>query len=322
MPRRTERAVFEVGMNHAGEITPLSRLIAPDAVVITNVGPVHIENFPDGETGVAEAKAEIFAGLAPGGTAVLNADNIWFDLLQARAKSHGARVVSYGAGSDCAGQLTGFEATEDGVVVSARLHGRSLRFPIRQSGPHWGPNSLAVLLMLEALGVDLNIGLTALAQFAPLAGRGEVRRLAVPGGAVTLIDESYNANPVSMAAALAALGARQDATRRIVVLTDMLELGPESPRYHAQLAAPITAAGVDLVFCAGALMESLWTALPAAQRGGYAAGAGDLASQVAAALQPGDLVMVKGSNGSRAGSIVAALAAEFQSDQAGEGAAH
>lgn len=322
LPRAARRAVFEVGMNHAGEIAPLSRMIAPHAVAITTVGPVHIENFPDGERGVALAKAEIFAGLQRGGVAVLGADNAWFELLRAGAEAVGARVLSFGSSEACDARLIAVEPTAAGAVVSARLHGRDLRFPIRQSGQHWGANSLAALLMLEALEVDLDTGLAALAAFAPLAGRGAVRHLAIPGGAFTLIDESYNANPISMAAAIASLGARHDATRRIVILTDMLELGPESLRYHAQLAAPIAAAGVDLVFCAGDLMGALWDALPQAQRGAHAATASELAGPIAEAVRPGDVVMVKGSNGSKAGLIVAELTALFDSNPAGEGAAH
>jgi len=326
MPAATERAVFEVGMNHAGEIAPLSRMIAPDVVAITTVGPVHIENFADGERGVAMAKAEIFAGLKPGGVAVLNADNAWFDLLRAQAQAAGARLVRFGADAACEAQLTGFEPTDGGALVSATLHGRPIRFPIRQSGAHWGANSMALLLMLEALDVDLSTGLAALAEFAPLAGRGAVRRLRVGDGAFTLIDESYNANPVSMAAAIASLAARRDVARRLIALTDMLELGPESRRYHAQLAAPIAAAGVDLVFCAGEMMGALWESLPAARRGAYAAAAPDLTDAIAEAVRPGDVVMVKGSNGSHAGRIVAALAARFEpiaaGRTAGEGAAH
>ena len=317
LPRDTQRAVFEVGMNHAGEIEPLSRMIAPHAAAITTVGPVHVENFPDGEAGVAAAKAEVFAGLQPGGAAVLNADNPWFDQLTAAAKTHGARVAAFGSSADCDAQLTGFEALpQGGARVRARLHGQGLDFPIRQSGLHWGLNSLAVLLLLEALDAPIEAGLEALAGFEPLAGRGAVLRLPVAGGAVTLIDESYNANPVSMAAAITSLGARQDAARRIVALTDMLELGPESARYHAQLAEPIGAAGVDLVFCAGERMRALWAALPAAQRGGYASEASGLADAIADVVRAGDVVMVKGSNGSKAGAIVAALKARF-----GEGAA-
>ena len=321
MPRDTRRAVFEVGMNHMGEIEPLSRMIAPHAVVITTVGPVHMENFAEGERGVAKAKAEIFAGLQPGGTAVLNADNAWFDLLKAEAEAVGAKVVKFGADAACEAQLLGFEVAAGGAVVSARLHGRNLRFPLRQSGAHWGPNALAVLLMLEALAVDLDTGLAALAGFEPMAGRGAMRSVALRHGAFDLIDESYNANPVSMAAAIASLGARSVSGRRIVALTDMLELGPQSPQFHADLAEPLAAAGVDLVFCTGPLMRALWEGLPPTQRGGYAETAGELAGRVAETVRPGDVVMVKGSNGSKAGDIVAGLSAAFDYEQAGEGAA-
>ena len=309
MPRDTERAVFEIGMNHAGEIAPLSRFVRPHAVAITTVGPVHTENFPDGESGVARAKAEIFAGIEPGGVAVLNADNRWFDFLGEQAHKAGAGVRSFGRDVSCDAQLVDFVPESGRAIVRARLHGKALDFPILQTGFHWGPNSMAVLLMLEALGVSLDDSLAALGAFEPLAGRGAERAVRLPGGAFTLIDESYNANPVSMAAAFASLGARKAAGRRIVALTDMLELGPEGPTFHAGLAAPLDAAGVDLVFAAGPLMKSLWDALPPTRRGGYANTAAELAPLVGAAVEPGDLVMVKGSNGSRAGAVAAALAA-------------
>jgi len=141
MPRDTERAVFEIGMNHADEITPLSRMVRPHAVAITTVGPVHTENFPDGETGVARAKAEIFAGLEPGGVAVLNADNRWFDFLAGEARKAGAKVVSFGAGEACDARLIDFQLQAGHAVVQARLHGKALDFPILQTGFHWGPNS-------------------------------------------------------------------------------------------------------------------------------------------------------------------------------------
>jgi UDP-N-acetylmuramoyl-tripeptide--D-alanyl-D-alanine ligase len=194
-------------------------------------------------------------------------------------------------------------------VVQARLHGKAMDFPILQTAAHWGLNSMAVMLMLEALDVDLDKSLAALGSFEPLEGRGAEARIAVRGGRFTLIDESYNANPISMASAIATLGARPTRGRRIVALTDMLELGPDAPRFHAGLAEPIEAAKVDLVFCAGPLMRSLYDALPSTRRGAYAETAADLAPQVARAAEPGDLVMVKGSNGSKAGLIAQALAA-------------
>jgi UDP-N-acetylmuramoyl-tripeptide--D-alanyl-D-alanine ligase len=309
MPRDTERAVFEIGMNHADEIRPLVRMVRPHAVAITTVGPVHVENFPDGETGVARAKAEIFAGLEPGGVAVLNADNPWLDLLTQEAKAVGAEIRTFGSAPGADAQLLDFSADKGGAVARARLHGKPVDIRLLQTGFHWGPNSLAVLLLLEALGVSLDDGLAALASFQPLEGRGAEREIRLPAGGFTLIDESYNANPISMAAAVASLGARRPRGRRIVALTDMLELGADAPRFHADLARPLDEARIDLVFCAGPLMKSLWDALPPTRRGGYAETAADLAPQVARAAEPGDLVMVKGSNGSKAGAVAAALAA-------------
>ena len=322
MPRDTERAVFEIGMNHAGEIEPLSRLVQPHAVAITNVGPVHTENFETGEEGVARAKAEIFAGLKRDGRAVLNAGDDWYELLREEAEAHGAEVVCFGSADHCDAKLLGFEAQPGGgAEVKARLHGRMISFPIAQSGLHWGPNSLAVLLMLEALEVPLDTGLQALAGFAPLAGRGAERIVKGPKGAFTLIDESYNANPISMRAAIATLGARRVQGRRLVALTDMLELGPDAPRQHAAIGNALDESGIDLVFCAGPLMKDLWDVLPSRRRGGYAASAAELAPQVVEAVEAGDVVMVKGSNGSKASVIAAALAGLAEGRAAAGGAA-
>jgi UDP-N-acetylmuramoyl-tripeptide--D-alanyl-D-alanine ligase len=314
MPRDAERAVFEIGMNHAEEIRPLTRMVMPHAAVVTTVGPVHTENFPDGEAGVARAKAEVFAGLDVGGVAVLNADNPWFDLLKAEALKVGAQVRTFGRAEGADARLIDFQGAAGRAVVQARFHGKGLDFPILQTGMHWGLNSMVVLLMLEALDVDLGDSLAALGSFEPLEGRGAEATVRLAGGAFTLIDESYNANPISMASAIATLGARKVGSgktggRRIVALTDMLELGDEAPRYHAALAEPLAEANVDLVFCAGPLMKSLWDALPTTRRGGYAETAADLAPQVSRAAEPGDLVMVKGSNGSKAGAVAAALRA-------------
>lgn len=309
MPRDTERAVFEVGMNHADEITPLSRFIRPHAVAITTVGPVHLENFADGEEGVARAKAEIFAGLEPQGVAVLNADNPWFDLLKGEAEKAGASIWSFGSHEGVTAQLTGFDVHAGGATVSVNLRGEAISFPILQTGVHWGPNSLCVLLMLEALGVSREIALQALATFEPIEGRGAETVVRIDGGAFTLVDESYNANPVSMQAALKTLGARKVEGRRIAVLTDMLELGEGSARFHAELAGPLDAANVDRVFLAGVHMKSLWEALPPTRQGGYAEVTEKLTATLTGAIRPGDVVMVKGSNGSRAGVLARALAA-------------
>jgi len=309
MARATERAVFEIGMNHADEIRPLTQMVRPHAAVVTTVGPVHTENFPDGEAGVARAKAEVFEGLERGGVAVLNADNRWFDVLAAAAKAAGASVRAFGHGEACEARLIDFQVEGGHAVVQGRFHGKAVDFPILQTGVHWGLNSMAVLLMLEALDVDLGDSLAALGSFEPLEGRGAERTIRLPAGEFTLIDESYNANPISMASAIATLGARQAAGRRIVALTDMLELGPEARSFHAGLAEPLDRADVDLVFCAGPLMKSLWDALPSTRRGAYADSAAELSPLVARAAEPGDVVMVKGSNGSKAGAVAQALKA-------------
>jgi UDP-N-acetylmuramoyl-tripeptide--D-alanyl-D-alanine ligase len=273
------------------------------------VGPVHTENFADGEAGVARAKAEVFAGLEPGGIAVLNADNRWFELLKQEAERAGALVRTFGAMEGCDARLTAFEAEPGGARVAAVVDGEVVRFALRQSGQHWGPNALATILMLKALDVDMPTAVGALETFQPLSGRGAERPIRLPGGDALLIDESYNANPISMAAALATVGARAANGRRMAVLTDMLELGPDERALHAALVESVEAAGVDLVFCAGPLMKSLWDALPSTRRGGYALNAADLAPLVERAVEPGDVVMVKGSNGSRAHVVAAALAA-------------
>ena len=340
LPRDAQFAVFELGMNHAGEIGPLSRLVQPHVAVVTTVGPVHVENFPDGEAGVARAKAEVFEGLMPGGVAVLNADDKWFDLLAEAARAAGAKVLSFGRGEHCDAQLVsslplegggteggGGSAADGGLapasptvalsppslpfpppggrVLVVKMHGRVLSFPIAQSGAHWGPNSLAVLLAVEALGAPVSAAIEALAQVAPLAGRGVVKHVPIAGGEITLVDESYNANPVSMRAAIDTLA--QAPPRRLAVLTDMLELGPEAARHHAELAAPLEAADVAAAYLAGPSMRHLHDALPRGRRGVWAHDAAELAPAVLAAVRPGDTVMVKGSNGSRAGLIVKAL---------------
>jgi len=312
MPADTQRAVFEIGMNHADEITPLSEFVAPRAVVITTVGAVHTENFPDGETGVARAKAEIFDGLTPGGQnlgglAILNADNRWFDFLSKAARGAGALVAAFGETGGVDAQLTGHHVMGGRARIEARYHGREIAFSLSHTGRHQAVNALAALLMLEALEVDLETAMAALEDFETLEGRGKVVAVAVPGGEITVIDESYNANPVSMSATLRSLGEREVEGRKIAVLSDMLELGPDEAALHAGLAEAIEAAGVDRVYLAGPRMKALWDVLPGSLRGAWRDTAADLTPEVLAALQPGDAVMIKGSNGSKAGLVAKAL---------------
>ena len=309
MPRATRYAAFEMGMNHSEEIRPLSRMVRPHVAVVTTVGGAHVENFVDGDRGVAHAKAEIFDGLEPSGVAVLNADNEWFDLLSQTAKAAGARVFSFGRGPTCDARLIDFQSHPAGSTVTASFLGRTLRFEIAQTGSHWGLNSLAVLLAVEALGAPLEPAMQALERFEPLAGRGRSHRLKIGGVAMTLVDESYNANPVSMRAVLAALGDMNAAGRKIVVLTDMLEMGQDAPTLHAALAEPLAAAGVDLVFAAGPMMRSLFDVLPDGVRGAWRPTAEALTPLLLEALKPGDVVAVKGSKGSRASVVVDAVLA-------------
>jgi UDP-N-acetylmuramoyl-tripeptide--D-alanyl-D-alanine ligase len=309
MPADTERAVFEIGMNHADEITPLSGMVRPHVVAITTVGPVHVENFPDGETGVARAKAEIFDGTAHGAVAVLNADNRWFGCLSARARARGLVVRSFGRAEGADARLTDFGVEAGRGVIRGEVDGHPVDLTLSQTGAHWGLNAMAVLLLLEAMDVSQQDGLAALSDFQALPGRGAESLVRSHMGDFTLIDESYNANPISMAATIGSLGVRRAPGRRILALTDMLELGDEATRFHADLARPIADAGIDLVFCAGPLMKSLWDALPSTRRGGYAVEASELAPMISATVGQGDLVMVKGSNGSRAGLVAGALRA-------------
>ena len=311
MPRSTERAVFEIGMNAPGEIAPLSRFVRPHAACVTTVGPVHIEAFADGEAGVAREKAAIFEGLAEGGVAIFNADNAFASVLNGTARGLGARIVTFGSGAGCDARLIDFRPHDGGARVTAELFGRPVDFTLSQSGFHWGLNSLCVLLMLDALDVPLETGLQALADFQPLAGRGQVTRVTAPGGAFTLIDESYNANPLSMAAGFRSLGAKPVAPggRRIVVLTDMLELGDRSRDLHEGLAQPIEAAGLDLVHAAGPEMKRLHDALPVSRRGLWRETAAELAAEAGLLAGANDIVMVKGSNGSKASLVARALAA-------------
>lgn len=308
MPIQTRRAVFEIGMNAPGEIAPLSKLVAPHAACVTTVGPVHIEAFADGETGVAREKAAIFQGLVPDGTAVLNGDIALAPLLCDAAGRLGARRVTFGTDIGHDARLLDFRPDAEGATVVAELFGRPLEYRLAQSGAHWGLNSLCVLLMLDALDVSLETGLQALAEFQPLAGRGQTRQVALADGAFTLIDESYNANPLSMTAGFRSLGARAVSGRRIVVLTDMLELGDQSRSLHEGLAGPIDAAGLDLVHAAGPEMRWLYDALPTSRRGLWRATAAELAAEAGLLVAPGDVVMVKGSNGSRASLVAKALA--------------
>jgi UDP-N-acetylmuramoyl-tripeptide--D-alanyl-D-alanine ligase len=313
MPRDATFGVFEIGMNHAGEIAPLTRLVRPHVAVITTVEPVHLEFFPSVEA-IAEAKGEILLGLVPGGTAVLPHDNAHFALLKERASAAGANVVSFGyaegAGVRC------LQASLDARGSSVIAGIGSQRFPYRIGAPgeHYVKNSLAVLAALQALRTDALRCLHALVAVSAPAGRGARKVLeASGGGRVLLIDESYNANPASVRAALAAVATvpRGDFPRRIAVLGDMLELGEASADLHRGLGAALDAAGIDLLFACGPRMKVLFDRVGPKRQGVWAPDSTQLEPALLRAVQAGDVVMVKGSLATRMAPLVAALNARF-----------
>jgi UDP-N-acetylmuramoyl-tripeptide--D-alanyl-D-alanine ligase len=309
MPRETEFGVFEIGMNHAHEILPLTGMVRPHVAVITTVEPVHIEFFPS-LWGIADAKGEIFSGLEPGGTAVINRDNAYFDRMRAHAlASTAGRVISFGEHEAADIRANRIIVKPDHSVVDATIFGQPLTYRIGTAGRHHALNSLSVLAASHALGADLALVALSFAELEPPVGRGERTMLSVSEGEALLIDESYNANPASMRAALANLGAVElgRGARRIAVLGDMKELGETGPQLHAELAEAIQANGIDLVFTAGALMQNLVDVLPKARVAAHAQTSADLVDAVCAAVRPGDAVTVKGSLSMRMALVVKAL---------------
>ena len=319
-PQSARYAVLEMGMNHAGEIAPLARLTRPHVAIVTAVEPVHLEFFASVEA-IADAKAEIFLGLEPGGAAVINRDSPHFARLARHAKSAGVdRVVSFGEHAEADARLIKFALQADSSTVYASILGAEVTYKIGAPGRHVVLNSLAVLAAAALCGADLALAALALSNLAPAGGRGARQSLQLPGGSALLIDESYNANPASMQAALALLGQAPVGPRgrRIAVLGEMLELGPQGAELHRGLLDSIIANSVDLVFCAGPLFQGFWEALPTGRRGGYAVTSAALEAELLRVLRAGDAVMVKGSLGSKMGPIVKALARQYSSQGARE----
>jgi UDP-N-acetylmuramoyl-tripeptide--D-alanyl-D-alanine ligase len=308
-PSSARYAVFEIGMNHAGEIAPLSRLVRPHVAVITTIAPVHLE-FLGSLANIADAKAEIFLGVPPNGAAVINRDIDQFAQLSARAHQGGIeRVVSFGEHPQADARLVKCALHARCSTVEAEILGTRFSYKIGAPGRHLVINSLAVLAVAELVGADIALAALALAELHAGPGRGAPITIEVAGGSALILDESYNANPASVEAGLAVLGRSVIGPqgRRIAVLGDMLELGPDGPVLHRGLADVVVANDIDLVFCCGPLMQGLWQALPANRRGGYAEDSAALEGQVLPAIRAGDVIMVKGSLGSRMGPIVKAL---------------
>ena len=294
MPREAEFGIFEMGMSAAGEISGLTRQVRPHLTLITAIAPAHIESLGSLDA-IADAKAEIFEGLEPDGVAIIPNDSPQRDRLLKAARRHAESIVTFGSGDADVHAIHAVAAEGGGSLISAALLERELTFTISQRGEHWVSNALAVLAAVEAVGEDVGVAGLALADMGGLKGRGERHTVAVPGGEVLLIDESYNANPASMAATLKSLGEEKDVARRIAVLGPMRELGEHEAALHAGLAPAVLGAKVDALILIGEEMAPLAAALDGASvtRAGSVDEAADALLKM---LRPGDAVLVKASN--------------------------
>lgn len=317
MPADTRAAVIEIGMNHPGEIAPLARLSRLHVALITTVAPAHLEAFENLE-GIAVEKAAILDGLEPGGTAILPADLSVTPILLDAARAAGARIVTFGAAATADYRLADVQVTDTATIVHATCRGTRRLFKVMTPGRHFAANALATLAAADALGLDPDVAACDLGQWAPPPGRGTRERVLldrVEETAFDLIDDAFNANPASMAAALDLLAAvapedgvgRVGRGRRIAVLGDMLELGRTELALHAALADHPAMAVVDVVHCVGPRMRALWARLPRGRRGEWAESADTLAPRARSLIDAGDIVLVKGSKGIRVSRVVDAL---------------
>ena len=310
MPADAEYGVFEVGMNHAGEITPLSQMIRPDVAIITTVEPAHIEFF-DSIEAIADAKAEIFSGMN-GGTAILNRDNPLYVRIAKGAKPPNvARTLSFGENPEADARLITRVADSSGNNVEAVICSRRIGYRLGLPGQHLVQNSLAVLAAICAVDADVAAAAKTLSELTPIAGRGARRIIKVPDGSFTIIDESYNANPASMRAAMETLAAMrpEPCAKRIAVLGDMRELGKNSRDYHVALADILIKNGIDKVYACGDQMAAMFDAIPTEMRGGYSDSAQELGQTVTARVRTGDVITVKGSLASGMKTVVDQLSA-------------
>ena len=309
LPDETEAAVLEMGMNHAGEIAALTRLVRPHVALITTIAPAHIEHLGSIEA-IADAKAEIFEGLEPDGVAIIPEDVAQRGRLLKAARRHAGRTVSFGSGDADVVAVHAVRAENGGSLVTARLVESELTFTIAQRGDHWVSNALAVLAAVEAVGADLAVAGLALADMGGLKGRGERHRLRAADGDYLLIDESYNANPASMAATLKSLGEERDVARRIAVLGPMRELGVTGANAHAALAPAVRAANIDRLILVGEEMDPLADALGDTLPIDRAADADTAAALLKALVAPRDAVLVKASNSIGLARLVEAMAGD------------
>jgi len=294
MPADTRIGVFEMGMNHAGELAGLTRLVRPHVAIVTAIAPAHSAFFAS-EAEIADAKGEIFQGLEPGGIAIIPNDSPHRDRLMAAAKPHAARILTFGMTRDADIHAQEVIPLERGTLVSLILPDAELTFTIAPPGDHWVSNAMAVIGAVWAVGGDLAAAGLAFAEMEGLPGRGQRNRVAAGDGAALVIDESYNANPASMAATIKVLG-EERANRRIVVLGEMRELGTGSADFHAALARPLIEANVDYALLVGPEMAALANALEGRIDFAHVADAGAALDSIEALIAPGDAILVKGSN--------------------------
>jgi UDP-N-acetylmuramoyl-tripeptide--D-alanyl-D-alanine ligase len=309
--------IFEIGMNHAGEITPLVGMVRPHIAIVTTVAASHLGHFKSLDE-IADAKAEIFSGVEPGGHAVINRDSPYFDHLKSAALAHGiTSIIGFGRHADADVRLEGLALRPDCCCITAQVLDEKVIYKLGTPGEHMAMNSLAVLAAAKLAGADLARAALALSDAKPAKGRGGQIKLQMPDGQLLLLDESYNANPASVGAALALLSNLKPGKsgRRIAVLGDMLELGEFGEDLHRNLSHDIERHGIDRVYAAGPLMKHLWDVLPASKRGAYAAQSSEIVDDIIHDLRPGDCVMVKGSLGSRMGPVVEALKAKWPQSQ-------
>ncbi len=310
MPRTCEFAVLEMGMNNAGEIAALTRIVRPHVAVVTAIAPAHIEILGS-EEAIADAKAEIFEGLEPEGIAILPNDTPHRDRLVKAARRFAGQITTFGTGDADVHALHAVSAEHGGSLITAALLEREMTFTISQYGDHWVSNALAVLAAVEAVGADVGTAALALADFGGLKGRGERHVVPVAGGEALVIDESYNANPASMAATIRSLGSERGIERRIAVLGAMRELGRQSDELHAGLAPALVEARVDELVLVGEETRPLETALADGVHVTRAADADDAADQVRDMLRPGDAVLIKASNSVGLSRVVERLTREL-----------
>jgi len=295
MPRDCDFAILEMGMNNSGEIAALTRQVRPNLAVVTAIAPAHIENLGS-EEAIADAKGEIFEGLQPDGIAIVPNDTPHRDRLVRAARRYADRIITFGAGDADVHAIHAVGAEGGGSLISAALLDRELTFTISQRGDHWVTNALAVLAAVEALGEDVAVAALALADMAGLKGRGQRHLIPMEDGDVLLIDESYNANPASMAATLKSLGAERDIGRRIAVLGPMRELGEHSDSLHAALAPAVLEAHVDRLILIGEEMRPLAEQVVGKVALDLTATVDEAIEDLMQMLRPGDAVLVKASN--------------------------